>query len=150
MDTDDRFGLPLYSVPEAAGCLGVPMSTFATWAYGYVRKPPGRSEVRGDPLVAAIRAETVGAAAIPFVGLAEGMMLAPIRQAGVALQRIRPALARLRDTFGLDHVHASRSLYTDGAEVLYDFAERAGATRPRHAVRASSSPFEGVSTCSPA
>jgi hypothetical protein len=65
------------------------------------------------------------------------MMLAPIRQAGVALQRIRPALARLRDTFGLDHVHASRSLYTDGAEVLCDFAERAGATRPRHAVRAS-------------
>jgi hypothetical protein len=72
MDTDDRFGLPLYSVPEAAGYLGVPTSTFATWAYGYVRKPPGRSEVRGDPLVAAIRAETVGAAAIPFRGVGRG------------------------------------------------------------------------------
>jgi uncharacterized protein (DUF433 family) len=135
IDLDDRFGLPLYSVPEAAGYLGVPTSTFAAWAYGYVRKPPGRSEVRGDPLVAAIRPDTVGAAAIPFVGLAEGMILAAIRKAGVPLQRIRPALDRLRETFGLEHVLASRSLYTDGAEVLYDFAERAGDTPEARSAR---------------
>jgi len=43
-------------------------------------------------------------------GLAEGMMLAAIRKAGVPLQRIRPALDRLRGTFGLEHGLASRSL----------------------------------------
>ena len=40
------------------------------------------------------------------------------------LQRIRPALARLDEELGLRHALASRRLYTDGAEVLYDYAER--------------------------
>jgi hypothetical protein len=40
------------------------------------------------------------------------------------LQRIRPAVQVLRDKLGMPHVLASKRLYTDGAEVLYDFAER--------------------------
>jgi uncharacterized protein (DUF433 family) len=43
-----------------------------------------------------------------------------------AAQRIRPALDRLGDELGIEHVLASRKLYTDGAEVLYDYAEHAG------------------------
>jgi uncharacterized protein (DUF433 family) len=69
-----------------------------------------------------------GAAVVPFIGLAEGMVLAAIRKAGVPLQRIRPALARLIEELGIDHVLASRALYTDGAEVIYDFAESRGDT----------------------
>jgi len=38
------------------------------------------------------------------------------------LQRIRPAIERLADEIGLEHVLASRRLYTDGVEVLYDYA----------------------------
>ena len=68
----DRFHVPLYSVPEAAHYLGVPTSTFSTWAYGYVRRPAGRPEVTGAPVVTAIRSGGAGAATIPFVGLAEG------------------------------------------------------------------------------
>lgn len=67
-----------------------------------------------------------GQPSIPFVGLAEGLVLAAIRRAGVPLQRIRPALAALTDTIGLEHALASRALYTDGAEVLFDYAARAG------------------------
>jgi hypothetical protein len=44
-------------------------------------------------------------------------------EAGVPLQRIRPALSRLQDELGIEHVLASRSLYTDGAELLYDYAQ---------------------------
>jgi hypothetical protein len=73
---------------------------------------------------------------VPFVGLAEGMMLAAIRQAGVPLQRIRPALVRLSEELGIEHALASRALYTDGAEVLYDFAESQG-TRLRRAAPGS-------------
>ena len=48
--------------------------------------------------------------------------MAAVRGAGVPLQRVRPALIRLQHDIGLDHALASRRLYTDGAEVLYDYA----------------------------
>lgn len=40
------------------------------------------------------------------------------------MQRIRPAVLALQDTFGIEHALASERLYSDGAEVLYDFAEQ--------------------------
>jgi uncharacterized protein (DUF433 family) len=131
----DRFSAPLYSVPEAARYLGVPTSTFATWAYGYVRHPPGRPEVRGAPVLTAFATAPPGVATVPFVGLAEGLVLAAIRRAGVPLQRIRPALERLQSELGLEHVLASKALYTDGAEVLYDFAEQQGDTPEARSAR---------------
>ena len=51
-------------------------------------------------------------------------MIAAVRRSGVPMQRIRPALQALRQEIGLDHALASRRLYTDGAELLYDYAER--------------------------
>jgi len=63
---------------------------------------------------------------IPFIGLVEGMVLAAIRQSGVPLQRIRPALEALSREIGVSHALASQRLYTDGAEVLFDFAEHDG------------------------
>ena len=39
------------------------------------------------------------------------------------MQRVRPAVHRLRREIGLDHALASRKLYTDGAEVIYDYAK---------------------------
>lgn len=92
----DRFRVPLYSVTEAGNYLGVSPSTFATWAYGYLRRPAGRPEVMGAPVVTAFPRTGPGAAVIPFVGLAEGLVVAGIRKAGVPLQRIRPALDRLQ------------------------------------------------------
>lgn len=71
---------------------------------------------------------------MPFVGL-EAHALAAIRRSGVPLQRIRPALQRLHDELGIEHVLASQSLYTDGAEVLYDFAESQGDTPEARSAR---------------
>ena len=39
------------------------------------------------------------------------------------MQRIRPALAHLQREIGVDHALASRRLYTDGAELLFDYGE---------------------------
>ncbi|MDN5858027.1 MAG: DUF433 domain-containing protein [Pseudonocardia sp.] len=72
---------------------------------------------------------------VPFVGLAEAHALAAIRRSGVPLQRIRPALKRLDDELGIAHVLASRALYTDGAKVLYDFAEAEGDTPEARSAR---------------
>jgi uncharacterized protein (DUF433 family) len=115
----DRFSVPLYTAEEAAGYLGVPRTTFVGWARGY---RSGAATLQ-PPVVTAI--PTVGhrRPVIPFVGLAEGLVLAAIRRAGVPLQRIRPALSQLQREIGLDHALASRRLYTDGAEVLFDYAE---------------------------
>lgn len=54
------------------------------------------------------------------------------------MQRIRPALAELERDIGIAHALASRKLYTDGAEVLYDYGESHRDT-PRVVRRSSSS-----------
>lgn len=62
------------------------------------------------------------AATVPFVGFAEAYVLSALRHAGVPMQRIRPAVARLSAEFGLDHALASQRVYTDGAELIFDYA----------------------------
>jgi hypothetical protein len=118
---DLRFSDPLYTIAEAARTLDVPAATFQSWVRGYVRRAAGRQAVIGQPIVTALpssgRTPTV-----PFVGLAEGYVLAAIRKQGVPLQRIRPALDVLQQELGLQHALASKRLYTDGAEVLFDYA----------------------------
>ena len=120
----DRFTTPLYTVTETARYLDVPATTLASWTHGYRMNAPGRREVVGAPVLTALPRVGARGPVIPFVGLAEGLVLTAIRSSGVPLQRIRPALERLERELGLSHALASKSLYTDGAEVLYDYAER--------------------------
>lgn len=118
-----RFDVPLYTVAEAARIVDVPPSTLATWAKGYVRHPPGRAEVAGAPVVTFVPPDRPGEPSIPFVGLAETLVLAAVRRSGVPMQRVRPALLALQDVLGIEHALASRKLYTDGAELLFDYGE---------------------------
>ena len=120
----DRFTTPLYTVTEAARYLDVPASTLTTWTHGYRMQAPGRREVVVAAVLTALPRVGSRGPVIPFVGLAEGLVLTAMRSSGVPLQRIRPALVRLEQELGLAHALASKRLYTDGAEVLYDYAER--------------------------
>ncbi|HEX8768113.1 MAG TPA: DUF433 domain-containing protein, partial [Jatrophihabitans sp.] len=118
----DRFRAPLYTVTEAARYLGVPESTLGGWASGYRSRPAGRARTR--PILTTVaRQRSRRDAVIPFIGLAEGLVLTALRRNGVPLQRVRPALDRLEERFGIRHALASKWLYTDGVEVLYDYAE---------------------------
>ncbi len=56
-------------------------------------------------------------------------MLNAFRRAGVPMQRIRPSLDWLIKNVG-PHALASQDLCTDGAEVLWRFAERSGEGSP--------------------
>jgi len=121
----NKFDAPLYTQAEASRYLGLSESTFRNWARGYHLVVEGR-EVTGRPVITALARAGQRGPNVPFVGLAEGYALAAMRQAGVPLQRIRPALERLNQEMGLQHALASKRLFTDGAEVLFDYAAKAG------------------------
>ncbi len=110
----DRFRTPLYTVREAARYLDVPERTFATWAHGYRHQSTRRRMVVGLPVLTVLPKTGRRGPVIPFIGLAEGLVLTAMRRSGVPLQRIRPALAALDEQFGLGHALASERLYTDG------------------------------------
>jgi uncharacterized protein (DUF433 family) len=127
---DVRFDVPLYTVAEAARYVKVPESTYGTWARGYdrtLRDPRGRRrKVHGDPVIAAFPAAKRSQPVVPFVGLAESMVLAAFRKAGVSLQHIRQTIPVLKAQIGTQHALAFERLHTDGAVILFDFAHRGG------------------------
>jgi hypothetical protein len=63
---DVRFAVPLYSSREAAGYLGVPATTFASWVKGYRRDFAHRAPVEGAPLVTGLPPEVPGGPTIPL------------------------------------------------------------------------------------
>jgi uncharacterized protein (DUF433 family) len=130
---DQRFTVPRYTVPEAARFLGVPPTTFSHWARGYEVHFPHRRPVKKGPIVTALDGRG-REPSIPFVGLTEGLVVAAFRRAGVSLQHIRRAVDVLNAQIGIEHALASESLYTDGASVLYDYAERVGDEELTHVV----------------
>lgn len=118
-----RFEMPLYTVAEAARIVDVPATTLSSWAKGNRRRFLDRPDVAGDPVIAYVEPGRTREPTIPFVGLAEALVLAAVRRSGVPMQRVWPALVELQSGIGVDHALASRKLFTDGAELLFDFGE---------------------------
>jgi len=130
---DPRLSRPLFTLRESAAYLDVPVATLHRWAH-----PPG-----DEPLVTVF--PSVGrAATVPFVGFAEGFVLSALRKAGVPMQRIRPAVSKLNQEFGLDHALASKRVYTDGAEVIFDYAKHSDDRALLTVVRTGQQHFEEV------
>ena len=121
---DLRFEVPLYTIAEAANIVDVPRSTFYNWAKGYKRRHKSKPDVISDPMITCLEAEHRREPTIPFVGVAEALVLAAVRNSGVSMQRVRPAIKVLKAKIGIDYALASRRLYTDGAEMLFDYARR--------------------------
>jgi uncharacterized protein (DUF433 family) len=122
---DLRFDVPLYTLTDASRYLVVPRSTIETWAHGYERRPRAKAVVKGQPIISAVAQTDRRGPELPFVGIAEAYVLNAFRRAGVPMQRIRPSIDWLLNNVG-PHALASRDLYTDGAEVLWNFAQHAG------------------------
>lgn len=112
---DRRTTVPLFTLGECATYLQTPLSTLYAWA-----RPKD-----GAPLVTVLPAAG-RQATVPFVGFAEAFVLGALRKAGVPMQRIRPAVKKLSDEIGLDHALASQRVYTDGAELIFDYASNSG------------------------
>jgi uncharacterized protein (DUF433 family) len=110
---DPRLSVPLFTLRESAAYLGTPVSTLHAWAH----------PKDGEPLVT-VFPRAGRTATVPFVGFAEAFVLGALRGAGVPMQRIRPAVAKLSAEIGLEHALASRRVYTDGAELIFDYAAK--------------------------
>jgi hypothetical protein len=104
------YRVPLYRKAEAARLIGVPRSTLRHWAGD-----------GGPGLVTVIRPARRGGPSVPFLGLAEAFVLASLRRAGVPMQRIRVAVARLEAELGVTGVLASDRLLTAGGDVVWDY-----------------------------
>lgn len=126
MTEDRRFTHPLYTVGAAARLVGMPPSTLANWAKGYTHRFPGRATVEKGPVITSVEPELRQGPSIPFVGLVEAMVVQAFRRTQLPLQRIRRALDVLSEQGELHNALASRQLFTDGAEVLYDYATGVG------------------------
>jgi uncharacterized protein (DUF433 family) len=120
--SEQRFSQALYTVPQAARLVGMNPGTLATWAHGYERTVPGRVRpVQKGPIITALAPDEVRRA-IPFVGLVEATVVQAFRQTGLPMQRIRNALEVLADQGELHHALASERLFSDGAQLLYTYA----------------------------
>lgn len=117
LERDSRFAVPLFTPAELATYVGTPESTIRNWL-GLAKAPAVVTRV---PELLHARA-----ASVPFIGLAEAFVLSAFRAAGLPLQRIRPAVDRLRREVDLPHALASKHVLTDGAEILYEYGRENG------------------------
>ncbi len=132
MKDDERFVRRLYTVAEAARFVGMPPSTLGTWAQGYERRLPTGLVVDKGPVITALGPIPGDRRRVPFVGLVEAAVVQAFRQTGLSMQRICLALEVLAAKGELEHALASRHLYSDGAEVLYDYARSSGDSELEH------------------
>lgn len=95
-------------------------------AKGYEKRFPDRATVAKGPVITDVKPPVGGGPSIPFIGLVEAMVVQAFRRTDLPLQRIRRALDVLADQGELEHALASQQLYTDGAEILYDYATGVG------------------------
>jgi uncharacterized protein (DUF433 family) len=113
---DEVYTLPLYTMAEAARILGMSRSTAHGWFAGY-KKHGGRG--RQNAAVATQWGEF--GLSVSFDGIAEVYVLTRLREAGVPMQKIRPAVEQLKAEMGIDRALLSDKLKTDGAVVLYEY-----------------------------
>ena len=99
-------------------------STLRTWSHGYEKMFKDRPRVTQGPVITAIGNGSSDRRSIPFVGLVEATVVQAFRRTGLPMQRFRKALEVLADQGELQHALASRQLYSDGANVLYDYARK--------------------------
>ena len=121
---DERFTRRLYTVSAAARLVGMSPSTLRTWSHGYTRTFRDRPPVSQGPVITSLNGASSDSRSIPFVGLVEATVVQAFRSTGLPMQRIRRALEVLASEGELQHALASRQLYSDGANVLYDYAQK--------------------------
>ncbi|WP_426518284.1 DUF433 domain-containing protein [Diaminobutyricibacter sp. McL0618] len=113
----------IYSYADVDRLVGLHSGTARRWLEGYER-----SSRFYEPV---LRPEPSGAEAVTWGEMVEARLLAEFRSQQVPVQRLRPAIVRLRDEFGrYPLAHARLFLDVEGRELVRAVQEEAGLDRP--------------------
>jgi uncharacterized protein (DUF433 family) len=117
---DMRFTEPLYTMREAGIYLGMPPRTFQRWA---ARGDSGK----GKSLITTIPGGGSKSISVPFIGLAQGAVIAAFRRIEkLPMNYVRDLLLVLDEELGIENALASNRLYIHGGQVLFDHAKELG------------------------
>jgi uncharacterized protein (DUF433 family) len=109
----------IYTYPDVDRLVGLPAGTSRRWIDGYQR---GGVEYR--PV---LRTEATGVEIVTWGEMVEARLLAEFRNRRVSLQRLRPAVLRLRDEFGPSPLaHARPLLEVAGRELVRRVQDQVG------------------------
>ncbi|HWD77234.1 MAG TPA: DUF433 domain-containing protein [Kribbella sp.] len=119
---DSLLDRAIYSYPDVDRLVGLRSGTARRWLEGYERS--GRFY---DPV---LRVEPTGGDAVTWGEMVEARLLAEFRSRHVPVQRLRPAIIRLRNEFGrYPLAHARPFLDVDGRELVRIVQEQVGLER---------------------
>lgn len=113
----DPAEIPAYTQAEAAAIVGVPVSTLQKWVKG--RKFQTKTGTRTSaPIIV-----TPDTRFLSFTNMVEAHVLAGLRSAKIALEKIRTAVHYVERHFKVKHALAREQFKTDGVDL---FVERLG------------------------
>lgn len=120
--TESLLDRAIYSYADVDRLIGLHSGTARRWLEGYERL--GRYY---DPV---LRPEPSGSDAVTWGEMVEARLLAEFRDRKVPVQRMRPALVKLREEFGRHPLaHASPFLEVEGRELVQIVQEQVGLER---------------------
>ena len=109
-DTDLRVAVPLYTFADVARIADLSPQTVLNWA----------SPNKGITLVESFPPQERGFPRVSFMGLTIFLLIAYLRNSGVSMNRIKPALANIDREFGIKYAITHKMIHTDGIEVLLE------------------------------
>lgn len=121
---DRRVVIPLFTHSEAARYVRTPVSTARNWINGY-DFPLSRGSNHAQPLVHSV-ASPRGRPSIPFIGVVDLLVLSAFRRTGLSMQKIRKTIDVLSKEIHSSALLAHQRLYTNGAELLWEYARARG------------------------
>jgi len=110
------YELPACSIAEAAAWLELPIGTVRDWTIGHPRSTHS-SRTSTRPVIVIADAES---RMLSFTNLIELFVLRGIRENGVSLQNVRPAVAFIERRMGVARPLANKAMSTDGTDLLID------------------------------
>lgn len=114
--SDAAFGIGIYTVPEAARIIDMPVRNLRRWIAGYEHH--GKHEAplwRPQYEVEADEAVIIG-----FRDLVEARIVNSLRGMRIGLPTIRKCIARARDLIGDDRPFSTRQFKTDGKSIFLE------------------------------